>query len=85
MGFEEFSCGALVDANSRLGVKPGDKKGTDPRATIKQPYMQNPASGGFLNVVVEPGKAGAGATAKFLYFDENGKQLHAVTKQAGSP
>ena len=29
-GLEEFSCGALVDANSRLGRLPGDPAGTDP-------------------------------------------------------
>src|SRR5690606_11997475 len=51
-GFEEFSCGALVDANSRLGVKPGDKKGTDPDALIRQPYTSTVPSGGYLNVEV---------------------------------
>ncbi len=37
-GFEEFSCGALVDANSRIGRRPGDPASTDPEAAIKQPY-----------------------------------------------
>ena len=29
-GIEEFSTGALIDVNSRLGRKPGDPKSTDP-------------------------------------------------------
>jgi alkaline phosphatase D len=81
MGFEEFSCGALVDANSRLGMKPGNKKSTDPDAKIKQPYTSNPASGGFLNVVVEPPKKSGGkATLNFDFYNEQGKRLHQVTK-----
>lgn len=79
-GFEEFSCGALVDANSRLGVQPGDKKGTDPDARIKQPYTSNPPSGGFLNILVQP--ADSGATVRFDFYDEHGKLLHRVKKQA---
>jgi alkaline phosphatase/alkaline phosphatase D len=81
MGFEEFSCGALVDANSRLGMKPGNPKSTDPDAKIKQPYTSNPASGGFLNVVVEPPQKNDGkAMLSFDFYDEHGKRLHRVTK-----
>ncbi len=32
-GFEEFSSGALVDGNARLGRKPGDPMSTDPDAS----------------------------------------------------
>ena len=39
-GFEEFSCGALIDANSRLGRKPGDPKSTDPEGKIFQYFTQ---------------------------------------------
>lgn len=78
---EEFSTGALVDANSRLGIKPGAKRGTDPNAEIKQPYTSNPASGGFLYVSVKPGKEKKTATASFQFYDENGKLLHQVEKQ----
>ncbi len=35
-GVEEFACGALNDENSRKGVPPGSKKGTDPEGKIKQ-------------------------------------------------
>jgi len=76
-GIEEFSCGALVDANSRPGRKPGDPKSTDPEGTIKQPYSQSEKSGGFLEVKVEPGKL------QFIWHDEKGAVLHEHTKTAG--
>lgn len=79
-GIEEFSTGALVDANSRLGVKPGSKRGTDPQAEIKQPYTSNPASGGFLFVKIKPASDEKSATASFLFYDENGVLLHEVQK-----
>ncbi|MFK7778061.1 MAG: alkaline phosphatase D family protein [Gimesia sp.] len=79
-GIEEFSTGALVDANSRLGIKPGSKRGTDPQAEIKQPYTSNPASGGFLLVRVKPTAAGKSGTVSFLFYDENGALLHQVKK-----
>ena len=75
-GAHEFSCGAICDANSRLGRKPGDKKSTDPEAQITQPYYQKPASGGFLSVVVEPGEGEAKAAIKFEFYDENGELLY---------
>ena len=79
-GVEEFSTGALVDANSRLGIKPGSKRGTDPEAKMKQPYTSNPASGGFLFVKVKPAEAGTSGTVSFLFYDENGVLLHQVKK-----
>lgn len=79
-GFEEFSCGALVDANSRMGVPPGTKNSTDPEGLVKQPYTSRTPSGGFLNVVVEPSSSAAPAKLRFVYFDEHGKQLHEVEK-----
>lgn len=75
-GLEEFSCGALVDANSRLGRKPGDPKSTDPKGLIKQPYYQSPRSGGYLQVDVAPAKGKSPATLTFTWYDEHGKQLH---------
>ncbi len=80
-GIEEFSTGALVDANSRLGVKPGDKKGTDPAGIVKQPYTSQPASGGFLYVKVKPEDRGQKAELQFRFYDEQGKLLHEVLKQ----
>jgi alkaline phosphatase/alkaline phosphatase D len=78
-GIEEFSCGALVDANSRLGRKPGDPESTDPEGLIKQPYYQDPRSGGFL--VIEVGNVRDNPTLTFRWHDENGKVLHKHTKQ----
>ena len=79
-GFEEFSCGALVDANSRLGRNPGDPDSTDPEAIINQVYTQQEASGGFLHVTVKPGSNGGKATCEFTFYDENGVMLYTVTK-----
>ena len=79
-GFEEFSCGALVDANSRMGVPPGGKKSTDPEAKIKHLYRSKEPSGGFLNVVVEPGTDAKTAGVDFNFFDENGELLYSASK-----
>ena len=74
-GIEEFSCGAICDANARLGRDPGDAKSTDPNAEIKQFYTQAEASGGFLRVeVTEHGKA------QFQFYDEAGKLLYQSVK-----
>ena len=35
-GYEEFSCGALVDANAIVGNFPGDPKSTDPEGKSKR-------------------------------------------------
>jgi len=75
-GIEEFSSGALVDANSRLGRNPGDPKSTDPNAEIRQPYTQTTASGGFLRVTVT-----RNAEARFEFFDENGERLYRTVKK----
>ncbi len=79
-GFEEFSCGALVQANSRLGVKAGSPKSTDPEGKIKQPYCQleGEPSAGFLTVTVMPFEGGA--VARFDFFDEFGKQTYTNEK-----
>ncbi|MCO6457837.1 MAG: sulfatase-like hydrolase/transferase [Pirellulaceae bacterium] len=75
-GIEEFSSGALVDANARLGRKPGDPKSTDPDAKIRQLYYQDPASGGFLQVQVEPAQDERPARLTFTHHDEHGKVLY---------
>ena len=74
-GIEEFSSGALVDSNSRLGRNPGDPKSTDPDATIKQLHSQTQASGGFLKVMVHEN-----GSIRFEFFDENGKSLYHTVK-----
>ena len=83
-GIEEFSSGALVDANSRLGRKPGDPKSTDPEGLIRQPYYQTPRSGGFLVVDVAPAGEAEPATLSFRWHDEQGEILHTTMKEAPS-
>jgi alkaline phosphatase/alkaline phosphatase D len=78
-GFEEFSSGALVDANSRLGRSPGDPESSDPEALIEQPYTQTEPSGGFLHVTVSPGVP---PTATFRFHDERGELLYTAEKAA---
>ncbi|MHC4877329.1 MAG: alkaline phosphatase D family protein [Planctomycetota bacterium] len=80
-GIEEFSCGALVDANSRLGRKAGDPESTDPDGLIKQPYLQNPRSGGFLMISVSPLNHDADSVLRFEWHDEHGKLLHRTVKE----
>ena len=69
-GIQEFSCGALIDQNSRLGRKPGDPESTDPEGLVKQPYAQQERGGGFLQVSVAEGKL------EFTWFDDLGEVLH---------
>lgn len=74
-GVEEFACGALNDENSRVGVLPGSKKGTDPEGLIKQPYTYPEPTGGFLHVIShDDGKL----TVEFR--DDHGEVLHTVAK-----
>ena len=81
-GFEEFSTGALIDGNARLGPRPGDELSTDPDARISQPYAQDEESGGFLKVSVHPGQAGERATATFAFYDEKGVPLYRIERAA---
>jgi alkaline phosphatase/alkaline phosphatase D len=80
-GFEEFSCGALVDQNSRMGVNPGDPSSTDPRARVKQPFTSSVPSGGFLNVNVEPGSNSDADRISFIFYDEYGTELYREIKE----
>jgi len=52
-GTEEISVGALTDQSSRMGRRPGDPKGTDPDATVRQPYTAQRRKGGFLEVSID--------------------------------
>ena len=79
-GIEEFSCGALVDANSRLGRKPGDPDSTDPKGLIRQVYAQKERSAGFMQVQVDPAQGEASAKLTITWYDENGKVLHTTSK-----
>ncbi|MCB1062185.1 MAG: alkaline phosphatase D family protein [Verrucomicrobiae bacterium] len=83
-GIEEFSCGALVDANSRAGRLPGDKNSTDPKKTISQPWVQatkSQASGGFLEVTIREAADDRVPEAWFEFFDEHGQLLYRKIKR----
>lgn len=81
-GFDEFSVGALVDGNSRLGPHPGDDLSTDPDGVISQPYSQDEASGGFLEVSIRPPSGSEPAVAAFAFYDERGTLLYNVDRPA---
>ena len=83
-GVEEFACGALNDENARLGVPPGSKKGTDPDARIKQPYLYTEPTGGFLHVRVTS-EAKTGPQLVIEHRDDHGKVMNTVTKNARRP
>lgn len=73
-GVEEFSCGALNDENSRMGVAPGDQKGTDPESLITQPFSSPEPGAGFLHIT-------AGESLAVRFIDDHGKMLFEVTKE----
>lgn len=75
-GVEEFSCGALVDENSRLGRLPGDPASTDPEGHIKQVHSQKAPSGGFLLIESSPAKGDVPATLAFRFHDDHGEVLY---------
>lgn len=72
-GVEEFACGALNDENSRLGVAPGDKNGSDPQSLVRQLYTSPTPNGGFLQIT-------AGAELVIEHFDSRGKRLYRTAK-----
>ena len=71
-GIPEFSAGALNDENSRLGVAPGDKDGSDPAGKIRQLFTSPQRSGGFLQIK-------AGGELQMTHFSDDGEQLYQVT------
>jgi alkaline phosphatase/alkaline phosphatase D len=81
-GFEEFSTGAIVDANSRLGRAPGDPDSTDPDAKVRQPYTQDKPSAGFLMITLEPEGVGGRPSTQFSFYDDTGAQLYDHVKIA---
>ncbi len=72
-GVEEFACGALNDENSRLGRAPGDKKGSDPQALVRQLYTSPTPNGGYLQVT-------AGSELVLEHFNSRGERLYRAVK-----
>ena len=81
-GFDELSCGSLLDANSRGGRRPGDPDSTDPDAQIQQPYLQSRRSGGFLRISVRPTTDDAPASLTFDFFNRRGELLYQLIRTA---
>ena len=80
-GFQEFSVGALVDANAILGHFPGDATSSDPEGKVKHLYHYEEPTGGFL--LLKIGQTGEGrARMDFAFFDEKGKVLYTHAKEA---
>ena len=79
-GFEEFSCGALVKQNSRVGRKPGDPQSTDPNGLVKQPFTNSEPTGGFLLVRVSPDSAHQRSVLDFVLYNDVGKELYRARK-----
>ncbi|MBK8503313.1 MAG: alkaline phosphatase D family protein [Saprospiraceae bacterium] len=80
-GYEEFSTGALVDANSRAGRLAGDPKSTDPEGLITQYYVQgtvDQATGGFL--VVKIIYNDKNPQLIFNFYDDMGEILYTIKK-----
>ena len=87
-GIAEISCGSLVEANSRFGVRAGDPKSTDPEGLIEQVYCCLPGepfnaepSAGFLMVDVKPDGDSAVAAFNRLVFESpisRNTSLHGV-------
>ncbi|WP_176168152.1 alkaline phosphatase D family protein [Novosphingobium mathurense] len=79
-GVEEFSCGTINGQNSRPGVAPGDPRGTDPNARIRQPYLQPIPDGGFLQVSLTPDADGKKSSLLFQFWGEHGALQYAVRR-----
>ena len=79
-GFEEFSCGAICDANAFHPIAPGQRGSTDPTGKITHKYTQSGQSGGFLHVHISPGGQSSPAQADFSFYDERGRRLYGARK-----
>lgn len=73
-GFEEFSTGALVDANAIPGIWPGDPKSSDPEGNIRHLHHNQEPTGGFVEIVFEPGDGDP--SLLFRFRDEQGRELY---------
>lgn len=76
-GFQEFSSGSISYANAQRVIAPGDPRGTDPDAKIRQPFASAKKTGGFIQVDVTPaGGESAKDELKIRFFDEWGHHLY---------
>lgn len=80
-GFEEFSTGALVDANAVPGIKPGARGSSDPEGLVKHLHFNEIPTGGFLEMTFEP--APGGSKLHFRFYNDRGEPLYAT--ELGGP
>lgn len=76
LGVEEFSVGALNDENAIKGERPGGPKTTDPQGLIKQPYIYDKPTGGFLHVTIQDD-----AKLTICHYDDHGVKMHTAVKE----
>jgi alkaline phosphatase D len=78
-GFEEFSCGTLLDASAIPGIVPGDVRSTDIAGLVHQAYLQSEPGGGFL--LVNSARDEYNSPVIMLrFYDDQRKLLYAVNK-----
>ena len=75
-GFQEFSSGSISYANAQRVIPPGDPKGTDPDALVRQPFASPQKNGGFLQIDVIPATIDRADEFKVRFFNEWGQLLH---------
>ena len=75
-GFQEFSSGSISYANAQRVIPPGDLKGTDPGALVRQPFASPQKNGGFLQIDVIPATEDRADEFKVRFFNEWGQLLH---------
>jgi len=75
-GYQEFSSGSISYANAQRVIAPGDVKGTDPEALIRQPFASPLKNGGFLQIDVLPGDGKNEDEFKVRFYNEWGQMLY---------
>ena len=79
-GVEEFGCGAINDENAIAGIRPGAKASTDPDGLIRQPFLYERPTGGFLHVTVD--EEADRARLRIEFVDDEGTVLHTDIRNA---
>jgi alkaline phosphatase/alkaline phosphatase D len=79
LGFEEFSCGSLLDAGFHPSEISADTLSNKISEKLLLPYIQKEPSGGFL--IIDSGRDEYNSPVLlFRYFDDEKKLLYAVNK-----
>lgn len=76
-GIHEFSSGAFVKQNSRVGRRPGEPNSTDPKALVRQPYIQERPTGAFVKLSTVENQSQPEILIEFI--EETGEKLYSYT------